>query len=52
MAESNLNLFNYFRSSASYRVRIALQWKGLPFEYIPVHLVKGVVNSTRRSSGL
>ena len=36
----NLKLFSYFRSSASYRVRIALHWKGLQFEYIPVHLVK------------
>ena len=35
-----LKLYSYFRSSASYRVRIALHYKGLPFEYIPVHLVK------------
>lgn len=35
-----LKLYNYFRSSASYRVRIALHWKNLPFEYIPVHLIK------------
>lgn len=35
-----LKLYSYFRSSASYRVRIALHWKELPFEYIPVHLVK------------
>lgn len=35
-----LKLYNYFRSSASYRVRIALNWKDLKFEYIPVHLVK------------
>jgi len=35
-----LKLFNYFRSSASYRVRIALHWKNLSFEYIPVHLTK------------
>jgi len=32
-------LYNYFRSSASYRVRIALNLKGVPFEYIAVHLV-------------
>lgn len=37
---ANLKLYNYFRSSASYRVRIALNIKGLPFDYIPVHLVK------------
>jgi maleylpyruvate isomerase len=33
-----LVLHNYFRSSASYRVRIALGLKGLPYEYITVHL--------------
>lgn len=37
----DLKLYSYFRSSASYRVRIALHWKQLPFEYIPVHLTKG-----------
>lgn len=36
-----MKLFNYFRSSASFRVRIALHWKGLDYEYIPVHLVRG-----------
>ena len=35
-----MQLFNYFRSSASYRVRIALALKGLDYEYRPVHLVK------------
>src|SRR6185312_13094333 len=35
-----LKLYSYFRSSASYRVRIALHWKALKFEYIPIHLVK------------
>ena len=35
-----LKLYSYFRSSASYRVRIALHWKGLHFESIPVHLTK------------
>lgn len=37
---NKLKLYSYFRSSASYRVRIALHWKELPFEYIPVHLIK------------
>ena len=35
-----LKLYNYFRSSASYRVRIALAIKGLDYEYVPVHLLK------------
>lgn len=33
-------LFSYFRSSASYRVRIALNLKNIDFEYRPIHLVK------------
>jgi len=37
----NLQLYSYFRSSASWRVRIALALKGLPCEYHGVHLVKG-----------
>ncbi len=36
-----MKLYNYFRSSASFRVRIALALKGLSYDYVPVHLVKG-----------
>ena len=37
---TGLRLHGYWRSSASYRVRIALECKGLDFEYVPVHLVR------------
>ena len=36
-----MRLYSYFRSSAAYRVRIALGLKGLPYEYAAVHLRKG-----------
>lgn len=36
-----LKLHNYFRSSASYRVRIALALKGLAYDYLPVHIARG-----------
>jgi maleylacetoacetate isomerase len=36
-----MKLYNYFRSSASFRVRIALALKGLPYDYCPVHLAAG-----------
>lgn len=35
-----MKLYGYFRSSAAYRVRIALGLKGLPHEYVPVHLTR------------
>lgn len=35
-----MKLYSYFRSSASYRVRIALNLKQLPFEVVPIHLQK------------
>ncbi len=36
-----MKLHNYYRSSASFRVRIALALKGLGYDYIPVHLARG-----------
>ena len=36
-----MKLYSYFRSSASFRVRIALAFKGMDYDYIPVHLLKG-----------
>src|SRR5216684_2465869 len=38
--ETMLKLYSYFRSSAAYRVRIALNLKGLRYEILPVHLTK------------
>jgi maleylacetoacetate isomerase len=35
-----LRLYTYWRSSAAYRVRIALHLKGLAFESVPVHLLR------------
>lgn len=34
-----LTLYDYFRSSASYRVRIALNLKNLPYDSIPINLI-------------
>ncbi len=35
-----MKLYNYWRSSCSWRVRIGLYWKQQPFSYLPVHLLK------------
>src|SRR5664279_893370 len=39
--EVPMKLHGYFRSSASYRVRIALNLKGLSADHLPHHLRKG-----------
>jgi maleylacetoacetate isomerase/maleylpyruvate isomerase len=36
-----VKLYTYFRSSAAYRVRIALNLKGVSYETVPVNLLKG-----------
>ena len=36
-----MKLYTFFRSSASYRVRIALNLKGLNYEQVPIHLRRG-----------
>ena len=35
-----MKLFSYFRSSAAWRVRIALAWKGIEYGQVPVHLLR------------
>ena len=37
---SDFTLHGYFRSSASYRVRIAMALKTIPFDQAPIHLVR------------
>jgi maleylpyruvate isomerase len=36
-----MTLYTFFRSSASYRVRIALNLKGLNYQQVPIHLRRG-----------
>jgi glutathione S-transferase len=36
-----MELFTYYRSTSSYRVRIALALKGLDYQALPVNLLKG-----------
>jgi maleylpyruvate isomerase len=35
-----MRLYSYWRSSSAWRVRIGLSWKGIPYTYEAVHLVK------------
>lgn len=41
MSSETIILYNYFRSSSSYRVRLGLNFKGITFHYHPVNLLKG-----------
>ncbi|EGG24405.1 maleylacetoacetate isomerase [Cavenderia fasciculata] len=41
MSEQQIILYNFWRSSASWRVRAALAFKKLEYKYVPVHLGKG-----------
>jgi maleylpyruvate isomerase len=36
-----VKLYSYFRSSAAYRARIALNFKGIAYDMVPIHLTKG-----------
>ena len=38
---SRIKLYTYWRSSAAYRVRIALHLKGVDHEQVPIHLARG-----------
>jgi glutathione S-transferase len=37
-----MKYYSYFRSSAAYRVRIALNLKGVDYEQVPVNLAKAI----------
>ena len=60
MAGERIKLYSYWRSSAAYRVRIALNLKGLAYELLPVSLINNggehrsdeyrALNAARQSS--
>ena len=37
---TNFKLYSYWRSTCSWRVRIALEMMGVSYEYVPIHLVR------------
>ena len=37
----SLKLYNYWRSTSSYRVRLLLNLKGVPWQYVPVNILEG-----------
>ena len=41
MKDLEYKLNSYWRSSSSWRVRIGLELKGLTYEYLPIHLLRG-----------
>lgn len=45
-----MKLYSYFRSSAAYRLRIALNLKGLAYEQIPISLLNGEQSQTLYSA--
>ncbi|KAJ3231627.1 hypothetical protein HDU81_003645 [Chytriomyces hyalinus] len=45
MSNDKYQLYSYWRSSASWRVRAALLYKGVDHEIVPVNLVKGEQNA-------
>ncbi len=48
MSKKNvIKLYNYFNSSTSWRIRIALNLKKLKYEYIPINLLKGEQKSEK-----
>lgn len=36
-----MKLYNYWRSSASWRVRLGLAYKNIPYEYVSIHIAPG-----------
>ncbi|RHY21765.1 hypothetical protein DYB37_001229 [Aphanomyces astaci] len=40
-SSANAKLHSYWRSSCSWRVRIALSLKDIPYDYVPINLLKG-----------